>query len=259
MELTLLLIAHILGDFIFQTSELAKKKTKSLKYFIIHCLIYSLMIFLALIWFAPVDRVILIWLSVVILHGSIDLVHIMIKKKIAEMNKLKKNKEFTAFLIDQLIHILVLYIGSSFIHGLNEVGTRIIEYIIQNTGIIQFENILIIVLLYLICTTPSSVVIRYIFKIFSLQEKDFMNETNINEDKEKYIRSGYLIGVLERIIMLTLGLSGQIGAIGFVLAAKSLARFKQLDDRNFAEKYLVGTLLSVVIALVSIIIGLKFI
>ena len=45
---------------------------------------------------------------------------------------------------------------------------------------------------------------------------------------------------------------GQLGAIGFVLAAKSLARFKQLDDRDFAEKYLVGTLLSVLIALLSI-------
>ena len=64
-----------------------------------------------------------------------------------------------------------------------------------------------------------------------------------------------LIGVLERIIILTLWLNGQLGAIGFVLAAKSLARFNQLSDRNFAEKYLVGTLLSVVIALFCITLG----
>ncbi|HZK72111.1 MAG TPA: DUF3307 domain-containing protein, partial [Clostridia bacterium] len=69
------------------------------------------------------------------------------------------------------------------------------------------------------------------------------------------IKSGYLIGVLERVIILTLGLNGQIGAIGFVLAAKSLARFNQLNDKSFAEKYLVGTLLSVAIALFCIVIG----
>lgn len=252
MILTLLLIAHILGDFIFQTSRLAQKKTESLKYFIIHFLIYSFMIFLVLMWFAPVGRVILIFLTIVILHGSIDMGHILLKKKIN-----KSNIEFISFLIDQFIHILILIIGSLFIDGLNDLGTNILEYIYQNTGIAQIQDTLIIILLYLICTIPASVLIRHIFKIFSLQEKDLLNEINNYEDK--YIRSGYLIGVLERIIILTLGLSGQTGAIGFVLAAKSLARFKQMDDRNFAEKYLVGTLLSVFIALVSIIIGRQYI
>ena len=40
-------------------------------------------------------------------------------------------------------------------------------------------------------------------------------------------------------------LSGNIGAIGFVLAAKGITRFRQLDDRDFAEYVLIGTLLSV--------------
>ena len=76
-----------------------------------------------------------------------------------------------------------------------------------------------------------------------------------SENKEELINSGYLIGIFERIIILTLGLIGLLGAIGFVLAAKSLARFKQLEDRDFAEKYLLGTLLSVAISLFCITIG----
>ena len=43
--------------------------------------------------------------------------------------------------------------------------------------------------------------------------------------------------MLEREIILILGLMGQFGAIGFVLTAKSLARFRQLEDKEFAEKY----------------------
>lgn len=56
---------------------------------------------------------------------------------------------------------------------------------------------------------------------------------------------GRIIGYLERAIILVLMLTDNIGAIGFVLAAKGFTRFKQLDDRNFAEYVLIGTLLSV--------------
>ena len=46
-------------------------------------------------------------------------------------------------------------------------------------------------------------------------------------------------------------MTNSAAAVGFVVAAKTLARFKQLDDRQFAEYYLLGTLASVSIALGS--------
>ncbi|AVQ21549.1 hypothetical protein A2U14_02970 [Fusobacterium necrophorum subsp. funduliforme] len=58
-----------------------------------------------------------------------------------------------------------------------------------------------------------------------------------------------MIGKLERALIVILLLQNQYEAIGFVLAAKSIARFRQLDDKEFAEKYLVGTLASVLLAL----------
>ncbi|NLB45754.1 MAG: hypothetical protein GX821_11425 [Clostridiaceae bacterium] len=68
-------------------------------------------------------------------------------------------------------------------------------------------------------------------------------------------QNGALVGMLERAVILILGFSGQLGAIGFVLAAKSIARYKQLEDKAFAEKYLIGTLLSAVISLVCLVAG----
>jgi len=56
--------------------------------------------------------------------------------------------------------------------------------------------------------------------------------------------TGRVIGLLERTIVYTLVLYSQFTAIGFILAAKSFARFKDLDDRLFAEYVLIGTLLS---------------
>ena len=51
--------------------------------------------------------------------------------------------------------------------------------------------------------------------------------------------------------MLGLVYAGEWGAVGLVLTAKSVARFKKLDDQDFAELYLVGTMTSVLIAMVS--------
>jgi hypothetical protein len=64
-------------------------------------------------------------------------------------------------------------------------------------------------------------------------------------------RLGATIGVLERLLIVTFVLSGSSAAVGFVVAAKTLARFKQLDDRDFAEYYLLGTLASVAVAVGS--------
>ena len=44
---------------------------------------------------------------------------------------------------------------------------------------------------------------------------------------------------------------GADAAIGFVIAAKTIARFRLLDDRDFAEYYLLGTLGSVSVAILT--------
>lgn len=64
-------------------------------------------------------------------------------------------------------------------------------------------------------------------------------------------RIGATIGALERLLIVAFLLTGAEAAIGFVIAAKTIARFKQLDDRGFAEYYLLGTLASVSVALGS--------
>lgn len=65
--------------------------------------------------------------------------------------------------------------------------------------------------------------------------------------------AGRLIGILERTITLILILAGQWAAMALLATAKSVARFDDLKDREFAEYYLVGTLTSL---LVAILIGL---
>jgi hypothetical protein len=64
-------------------------------------------------------------------------------------------------------------------------------------------------------------------------------------------RIGATIGVLERLLICALVLSAGATAVGLVVAAKTIARFKQLEDRLFAEYYLLGTLASVTLAVTT--------
>ncbi|MBD3349186.1 MAG: DUF3307 domain-containing protein [Candidatus Eisenbacteria bacterium] len=61
-------------------------------------------------------------------------------------------------------------------------------------------------------------------------------------------RMGRVIGYLERALVYALILNGQWGALGLVIAAKSVARFPELKTKAFADYYLIGTLASMVVA-----------
>lgn len=71
--------------------------------------------------------------------------------------------------------------------------------------------------------------------------------TGAAHDETEYNR-GRTIGVLERLIAFGLLLESAYGALGLLIAAKGLARFRQLGDRGFAEYFLIGTLLSLTLA-----------
>jgi len=60
---------------------------------------------------------------------------------------------------------------------------------------------------------------------------------------------GATIGILERLLIVVFVVISAEAAVGFVIAAKTIARFRLLDDRDFAEYYLLGTLGSVSVAI----------
>ena len=55
--------------------------------------------------------------------------------------------------------------------------------------------------------------------------------------------------MLERLLIVVFVVISAEAAVGFVIAAKTIARFRLLDDRDFAEYYLLGTLGSVSVAI----------
>jgi len=68
---------------------------------------------------------------------------------------------------------------------------------------------------------------------------------------------GKLIGQLERALIFLLVLIGQPAGIGFLVAAKSILRFKESEEQKLAEYVLIGTLLSFGLAIALSVLTMK--
>ncbi len=99
----------------------------------------------------------------------------------------------------------------------------------------------------LLCLNEVNHFIRYFFRILNLAPRNERKKTAGVIDLKEYNR-GRIIGMLERLLIYAFVLTAQYTAIGFVLTAKGITRFKELQERSFAEYFLIGTLLSTIAA-----------
>jgi len=115
-------------------------------------------------------------------------------------------------------------------------------------------NINAIIMGSLLVTTEINFFIRYVFSAFHLIPHIAVSEPDKPRaavvDSKEY-NAGRFIGILERILIFFFVLVSQYTAIAFILAAKGFTRFKDLDEREFAEYVLIGTLLSATAAVLA--------
>jgi hypothetical protein len=145
------------------------------------------------------------------------------------------------FYIDQLLHLLVI--------------TGIVLLFNHYFLIRPFYQLpitthhLLILSAYLFCTKPVNIIIKEIFNTYEIKINPPISETP-NAGESEIPNAGKLIGITERIIALSLILYGQFAAVGFIIAGKSILRFKE-SDLPKAEYVLIGTLLSFGIAILA--------
>lgn len=137
--------------------------------------------------------------------------------------------------------------GISFNQGLTGLVIKLSESLFPPLSIKNPDwfHINIVTAGFLFLLNEVNFIIRYFFEALSVIPKITNKEgEEMEEDKEKEYNAGRVIGMLERILILFFVLVNQLGAIGFIIAAKGFTRFKELDNREFAEYVLIGTLLS---------------
>src|ERR1043166_3928813 len=103
---------------------------------------------------------------------------------------------------------------------------------------------------YLYVSGRGGVLIRSVLELSSLQMRRGEGRPAGAGDGARRPAGG-APGSLERALALTLVLLGEYGAVGWIIAAKSLARFKALEEREFAEYFLIGTLASFLLAVLA--------
>ena len=149
-----------------------------------------------------------------------------------------KGETFSYFVIDQCLHVFVLAsIAFYLADGLT------IEVVLKHE---KFSDAVIVIFAYLLVLKPTSIVIGSILRKYPIESTD-QNKPN---DVNGLVAGGELIGYLERVLILTFTFMGSYAAVGFVLAAKSIFRFGELnksDGRSMTEYVLIGSLVSVVI------------
>lgn len=126
------------------------------------------------------------------------------------------------------------------------------------------EEIIWLTVGFLLVANEANLIIRHVFQTFNLAPllPQASPETAAADkpapiDEREY-NAGRIIGILERwLIYLLVATGGGYTVIAIIIAAKGFARFQQMDQREFAEYVLIGTLGSTLLAvLVAKLIGL---
>ncbi|MFL6079254.1 MAG: hypothetical protein ACJ714_04930 [Ornithinibacter sp.] len=129
----------------------------------------------------------------------------------------------------------------------------------------QPVQVLLVVGLLLVNLATANVVVRLVLLGVGAMRPVLQMHTSSDPQPSDQLRGGRLLGPMERVLIIGLGLAGQLTAAGLVIAAKGLIRFPELqakrDDRTsvdgvgidaVTEYFLVGSFVSWLVALVSL-------
>lgn len=211
--------AHLLADFNFQPQKWCDAKDSKFisKEHIWHSLI--VFVFSFLLSFQPS-----FWwgaLIIAIFHLIIDMVKSIIYQKI-KVSFIKQN----LFFLDQTSHFLII---------------TVIVFMYWKFDFIHFPfaisgQVLYFVFAIIACTKPMNLFIRKFI------ESNCILISDEKEDKS-LLKAGRIIGSLERILSFVLITFNQFAAVGFLIAAKSILRFRDTETAK-TEYLLIGSLLS---------------
>jgi len=208
---------HVIGDFLLQPDRWVQSRNEKhfrSRYLYFHALVHIL---LAL----PFTGVSRWWLALLIGLGHLTF---------DGLKSYFKRNDLIAFCIDQLLHFLVVLLGVAAISQIN-LQHELSEWLNNETFWWRCFGFLLVIFLY-----PKLIA-------FATQQW----RKDIPPEREVLYKAGRWIGIIERVLVLSFVLMHQFGAIGFLLAAKSVFRFGDLKegrDKGHTEYVLIGTLLS---------------
>ena len=227
MELFLcLLLAHLVADFVFQTSASCKSKAQK-HWRSVHQYIHALIVF-ALAWLVSWN--LHFWWAALI----IGMAHLC-----TDIWKSYRPEKVTWFALDQVLHVGTLAIVAGLWtqgHNWNMPLGIELKYVAAAVAA-------------MVCWKPANFFIKLMLKYYSV---------NMPAENDSGFNAGALIGIIERWLILIFVCLQRYDALGLLIAAKSIIRFSEKDTAK-TEYVLAGTLLSIFIAVVAglLVMGVK--
>lgn len=154
--------------------------------------------------------------------------------------------ELYTFSIDQFVHALVLFFCAIWINAYGWKEPAFLNFLSLKT--------LVFILMFYYCGAPANILTRRILVYLKIDKRDKDNQQK--DDK----KTGRVIGLIERRLIIFFMFIQQFAAIGFLITAKSILRFSDInqktrneeDQRKFlseqSEYVLIGTFISISIA-----------
>ncbi len=211
-----LVTAHLLGDFVFQSRSMIARKRNNLVLIGHAAVVAWLSYVLAGAWF-----VLEIPAVIFVTHALIDFI------------KVRSNRHgLVAFAVDQTAHLIVIV---SLAWSL-DLAPLVLAWVMQFGN--RASAVLVVVSAVIAATKVAGIVIEKAIKPFQEQLPESVADPG-------FLAGGGTIGRLERFLILVFVLMGEAGAIGFLIAAKSILRFGELrEHRKEAEYVIIGTMWS---------------
>jgi hypothetical protein len=240
-----LLLGHLLTDFLFQTNAMvAAKMAGRISGYASHAGAHLVLVLLSVaavrpawLWDAR------LWIAVAGLTG----VHI-----VADVAKIRGTAAgwfpvgAPGFLLDQALHLVTIFLAAAWYAG----NTADVLAAAWNGWEAHQPRIFVIASVYVAVIFGGGYLIRYL-------TRGLMPETG-RESSAELSNAGLYIGWLERFLVLTALLLQSPASAGLFLTAKSIARYPEFKTVRFAEYFLIGTLLSVSLALAGGILLMRF-
>ena len=233
------LLAHLLGDFPLQSSSMVRARHQGIRAYVEHGAVHLLVLLLCVAAFIGLELLTSLWFWVAVclyvaLHLGID------RAKQGLVRRAKLADSASVFLLDQAVHVgTIVALAWFLIRPSWEIlksqfswspasGERVLEAGIVYVGVIFAGGYLI----------------RYLTRNLTAGIE------RPGETAEQVENAGMYIGWLERFLVVTAILVQSPSMVGLILTGKSIARFPELKER-FAEYFLIGTLLSIGLAVVG--------
>lgn len=187
---------------------------------------------LALSW-----RFELVMIALALLHLALDWMRVALSKMA------RSRDDIWNFVINQAVRIGITALAACIVIP---PSWRSVTAILENIHWAQSE-ILLVAVVYVVVIFGGGHVIRFLIGPLWKEKVGDDEETH-----DEVVNAGLYIGWLERFLALTAICLQSPSTVGLILTAKSIARYSELkNDTRFVEYFLIGTLLSISIALVG--------